>query len=161
MSGLTLDISLKLLTPFLVVGGWVVVYRLQALQARRKLLRETAEKVRDSVSALLADAINFHTKEFDAEKKIAITLALTHLEKRYQLFPQIAGGNNSCFPAVDPKQVAIDAQFMVELRQAITLVHFDEPEQPLTQTSAQIQRITSSAVALIGEIDRVIVAALD
>lgn len=144
-----------------MIGGWAVVYRLQALQARRKMLRETAEKVRDSVSTLLADAINFHTKEFDAEKKIAITLALTHLERRYQLFPQIAGGANNCFPAVDPKQVTIDPQFMVELRQAITLEHFDEPESPLTQTSPQIQRITAAAVGLIGEIDKVIVAALD
>lgn len=144
-----------------MVGGWVVVYRLQALQARRKLLRETAEKVRDSVSELLADAVSFHTKEFDAEKKIAITLALTHLEKRYALFPKIAGAVNSCFPAVDPKQVEIAPKFMVELRQAITLVHFDEPEPPLTQGCAQIQRITAAAIALISEIDRVIVAALD
>ncbi len=158
---MTLDLLLKALTPILVVGGWAVVYRLQALQARRKLLRETAEKVRESISALLADAISFHTKEFDAEKKMAIALALTHLEQRYALFPRIAATRNSCFPAVDPKQVEIAPRFMVELRQAITLEHFDAPEPPLTQGSAQIQRITAAAIELLGEIDRVIVAALD
>ena len=161
MSGLTFELFLKILTPLLVVGGWVVVYRLQALQARRKLLRETAEKVRESVTTLLEEAISFHTKEFDPEKKVAITLALTHLEKRYELFPKIAAGANSCIPAVDPKQVEIPPKFIVELRQAITLLHFDEPEQPLSQGSPQIQRITAASVALIGEVDRVIVAALD
>lgn len=137
------------------------MYRLQALQARRKLLRETAEKVRDSVSELLAAAIIFHIKPFDEEKKIAITLALTHLEKRYKIFPQIAAGSHSCFPAVDLKLVDVPPKFMVELRQAITLMHFDGPEQPLAQGCEQIQQITAAAVALIDEIDRVIVAALD
>ena len=144
MNPTSLDLALKVLTPVLVVGGWIVVYRLQALQARRKLLRETAEKVREAVAELLEAAISFHTKEFDVEKKVAITLALTHIEKRYQLFPKIAEGNNGCFPAVDPKRVQIPPEFMVELRQAITLTHFDEKEDPLKEGSAQVNHITAA-----------------
>ena len=151
-----------MLTPVLVVGGWVVVYRLQALQARRKHLREMAEKTREAVVQLLELAIKFHTTKFDSQQKLAIVLALTHIEKRYELFPHIAVGKNECMPsAVDPALVTINPAFLVELRQAITLDHFDGDEEPLSQGAEQVQRISAAALGLIGEIDRVIVSALD
>ena len=55
-----MELILKSLTPLLVVGGWIVVYQLQALQARRKLLREEVEKTRQAVEKLLEMALKFH-----------------------------------------------------------------------------------------------------
>lgn len=157
-----MEFFLKVLTPLLVVGGWVVVYRLQAMQARRKLLREVAEKAREAVENLQEIAIKFHTSKFDPDKRLVILLAMTRIENRYKLFPQIASGGWAGFPdAVAPNLVAIDSKFMVSLRRAVTLVHFDEEEHPLPHSAPQIQDIMAAAGELISEIDRVIVAALD
>lgn len=157
-----MDFFLKVLTPLLVVGGWIVVYKLQALQARRKLLREVAEKARDAVEELQVMAIKFHTSKFDGDQKLGILLAMTRIEKRYKLFPQIASGGSECAPdAVDPAIVVIDSKLMVALRRAITLEHFDVEEEPLPHGAQQVQGIMAAGGDLISDIDRVIVAALD
>lgn len=157
----SLDILLKILTPCLVVGGWIVVYRLQALQARRKVLREMVDKVRQEIEELQAAAIKFHTSDFDLEAKINISLSLTRIEKSYQLFPQIASGTCGCFPAVDPKKVVINPGYMVDLRRAITLKHFDEPGTPLKITDCQVQDIMAASAQLLSAVNDVMVAALD
>ncbi len=158
-----MELILKSLTPLLVVGGWIVVYQLQALQARRKLLREEVEKTRQAVEKLLEMALKFHTTPFDEDKRTAILLSFNDIERRYTLFPKIARARSRCLPhAVKPTLVEIDPNTFVTLRKAITLEHFEDAEaEPLKHNHKQISDIRVAAVAMIEKIDKVLVSALD
>ncbi|WP_148237974.1 hypothetical protein [Alicycliphilus denitrificans] len=157
------DGFLKYLPSVLVVLGWAIAYKLQALQARRKLLREEVEKTRQAVEKLREIALQFHVNVYDPEKRGAIVIALTDIERRYGMFPEIARARSECsFNAVDISKTRVDAKYLTELRQAITLEHFEDPESaPLQHGHEQLERITVAASALIGELDKVLVAALD
>jgi hypothetical protein len=157
------DTLLKLLPSALVVGGWLVVYQLQALQARRKVLREEAEKARNVVEALRAAAIKFHLTKHSAPERLSILSSITDIERRCAIFPRIASRGRSCLPhAVDPKLTIVDSKYIVRLRQAITLEHFDDPNaEPLHIGSPQVSKITDACQALILSIDGVLIAALD
>lgn len=140
----------------------MVVYRLQALQVRRKHIREAAEKVREAVDEILTLATRFHTTAFDPSMQMEIIAALTQIEKRYELFPKMAAGKSECsMDAVDPAKVSISPSFIFNLRVAITSNHFDEASAPLSPRDPQIADIQSAAHDLTAELDRVIVAALD
>lgn len=154
---------LKLLPSLLVVGGWVIVYQLQALQARRKLLREEAEKTRTAVEKLNEAALRFHMNERSESDRLVITAALTDLERRCELFPKIAASRKKWLPScVDPQKVKVDVALIVAARKAITLEHFDDPDaEALKLGSPQLEAITSSCTTLIRTIDEVLVASLD
>ena len=162
-----LDLFLRALPPLLVVGGWVVIYHLQALQARRKLLREEAEKARIAVTALQEAAIEFHTSTFSASRKLAVHGMLTDLDRRRDLIPALARPKQIFkfveLPLLDAQaNILIDAKLIVELRQAITLEHFEDPTAaPLSADDPQLKLIAQKCLALVSEIDRILIAALD
>ena len=154
---------LKILPSLLVVGGWVIVYQLQALQARRKVLREEVEKARAAVLNLNGDALRFHMNVHSVPDRLAIVAALTDIERRCELFPQISIARRAWLPdAVPTTKAKIEAALIVKVRQAITLDHFDdESAGPLPVGSKQLEEITSACTALVRSIDGVMVAALD
>lgn len=151
----------------LVVGGWIVVYQLQALQARRKLLREEADKARVAVVALQVAAVEFHTTPFSASRRLSVLGMLTDLDRRRDLIPALARPKRVFkiinLPLIKAQaDVLIDAKSIVELRQAITLEHFDdEAADPLSGEHPQLMLITQKCMDLVAEIDRVLIAALD
>lgn len=158
-----LDLAFKSLPPILVVGGWIVVYQLQALQARRKILREEVDKTRGAVEKLLDLSLKFHTSQYDDEKRTAILLAFNDVERRYSLFPRIVTSRAKCIPhAVRPDAVVVDPELLVNLRSAVTLEHFDDPQAvALAYGHKQLDEIRAAAHALITQLDVVLVAALD
>ncbi|RYF60743.1 MAG: hypothetical protein EOO27_04795 [Comamonadaceae bacterium] len=162
-----LDLLLRALPPILVVGGWVVVYYVQALQARRKLLREEADKARTAILGLQQQAVSFHTQEFSATERLKVLAALNDVERRCQMLPNIARTKNvlgmkDVSPVDDPVSARIPTSFIVALQRAITLDHFDDPQAPpLSAGAIQIWHITHSADELVKAVDAVLIAALD
>jgi hypothetical protein len=161
-----LDVVLRSLTPILVVGGWVVVYQLQALQSRRKLLREEAETMRQAVHDLHELAVEFHTEAYAAPRRLEVLRRMTELERRRTVLPQIARSKRVLGFSVSPlSSVAaahIEPQLVVKLNQAITLEHFDDPTaEPLDAGSGQFQKIAQACSDMVAAIDNILIAALD
>lgn len=158
-----LDILLKLVPSILVVGGWVVVYQLQALQARRKLLREEMDKARDAVAELQEAALRFHMSVYSVADRMLVIGLLTDIDRRLTLFPRIATSRHWFLPnSVMPQDVTVNLDYLVRLRQAITLEHFDDPEMtPLVLGDPLINNITGASAQMVFELDRVFVAAID
>lgn len=162
-----LDLFLKSLPPLLVVGGWVVVYYVQALQNRRKLLREEADKARSAVTSLLEDAVKFHTDTFSPSARLKVLAGLNDIERRANLLPAIASKKKAWgwlpLPKIaDPTAVAVDAELIVRLRQSITLEHFDDPNAaPLGIDAQQLQLMVTATAALHAAIDKALIASLD
>ena len=154
---------LKILPSLLVVGGWMIVYQLQALQARRKVLREEVEKARAAVLTLNGDALRFHMSAHSIADRLALVAALTDIERRCELFPQISVARRTWLPdAVPTNKAKVDSALIVNVRQAITLNHFDdESAAPLSVGSTQLEEITAACTALVRSVDGVMVAALD
>lgn len=151
----------------MVVGGWIVVYQLQALQARRKLLREEADKARVAVVALQQAAVEFHTSTFSASRRLSVLGMLTDLDRRRKLIPALARPKRvakivTLSPVDAQANVLIEAKLIVELRQAITLEHFDDQTAaPLGAENPQLELIAQRCMDLVAEIDRVLITALD
>lgn len=157
------DTFVKILPPLVIVGGWVVVYQLQALQARRKLLREEVEKTIEAVNELLDIAIRFHTTAYDESLKSSITLALTDIERRYSNFPRICTAKKSYLPnAANLEKVQVDPEYLINLRRSITIEHFDEKfEVELKHSDKKITIIRGAALDLMNAVDKVFIEALD
>lgn len=139
------------------------MYQLQALQARRKILREEVDKTRVVVEKLLDISLRFHTSPYDDEKRTAILLAFNDVERRYGLFPRIVTSRAKYLPdAVRPDLVGIDPELLVNLRSAVTLEHFEDSQAAaLPHGHKQLDEIRAAALALINQLDVVLVAALD
>ena len=161
-----LDLVLRSLPPILVVGGWAIAYHLQGLQARRKLLREEAEGMRDAVAELHQAALEFHTNVYEESKRLLILRSITDLERRRQMLP-LMGRSRSFLgkdyaPVSSIEAVTIAPQLIANLNQAITLEHFDDPSaEPLKAADPQVLKIGQEAAELTAAIDRAFVAALD
>ena len=161
-----LDFLLRAITPFLVVGGWIVVYQLQALQARRKLLREEADKARSAVYAVHELAVQFHTQDHDASRRVEVMRAVTDIERRRGMLEQIARPKRIMGCTVSPLALNatahIDADLVKRLNQAITLEHFDDPEaKAIGIGDAQIKKIDAACADLVAAVDLVVIAGLD
>lgn len=154
---------LSILPSALVVGGWIIVYQLQALQARRKVLREEVEKTRTAVVSLTETALRFHMKPHSVEDQMQILASITDIERRYAMFPKIAAGRSRWLPdAVQPVLTKINPELLIRLRQAITLEHFDDPQlEPLPYGSRQLTDIGNESRRLVSAIDEVLIASLD
>ena len=157
------DGVLRALPPFLVVVGWVFVYKLQALQARKKFLREEVEKARGAIEKLEALAIVFHTTTYSAASNFAIVSGITDIERRCSLFPKIIGAQTARrFPPRAPRLTTVEPSLFVAIRQAITLKHFDDPKDaPLSPTDLQLAEIASACNAAIAALDTVLLVGLD
>ena len=161
-----LDLILRSLPPLLVVGGWAVVYQLQGLQARRKLLREEADKMRAAVHDLHQLAADFHTHAYSEHDRLKVLRAMTDLDRRREMLPRIARSKKIVFwqvsPIADVSDVSLDPRLIVSLNQAITGEHFDDPgAEPLPGDAEQLRRIGDSCAALVLAIDQALIAALD
>ena len=145
----------------------MVVYQLQALQARRKLLREEAEAMRDAAHELHQLAVDFHTEEYSKSKQLELLRAITDLDRRRELLPKIARAKRVSGFMVEavaggPAAVTIPAHLVVAINQAATLEHFGDPAAaPLEHSSPQVQRIGQRCNELVAAVDGVLLAAMD
>ncbi|MCW5319645.1 hypothetical protein D5039_00145 [Verminephrobacter aporrectodeae subsp. tuberculatae] len=147
----------------IVVLGWAIVYQIQALQVRRKILREEIEKTRDVIIELGKTAARFHMNPYSVEDHMSITSLLTDIERRYSMFPKIAKARRRFLPnAVEVGKIEVDPKHLVGLRQAITGTHFDDSAAlALPHSDSQFKDISSATRQMILVIDGVFVAALD
>lgn len=157
------DDLFKYLPSILVVGGWCIAYQLQALQARRKVLREEIEKTRAAVESLNSSALGFHLEKFSAVKRWEILRAIEDVERRCTLLPVVANARALMLRRVlDPSKMTIDPRLFVELRQSITLEHFDDPDQdPLKHEAQQLRKISASCFSISSALDSALITALD
>ena len=141
----------------------MVIYQLQALQARRKILREEVDKAKAAVEKLRESAISLHTKAHTPLEHHSIKGMLSDIERRCNLWPGIAAKRRKwLWPAADMVQVTLDPTHMMHLRQAITLEHFDDVSaSPLMHDAPQLSQIMEAANDLVLAMDKVLVAALD
>ncbi len=159
----SLDTFLKVLPSLLVVGGWVVIYRLQAVQSRRKMLREYIEETREAIADLLETALRFHTDTRTVTDGMLLLGKFTDIERRLCMLPRMAQ-SRWAYPKTiaDPSMMVVDLMFLVRLRQAITLDHFDDPlEAPLAFGAPQLGKIASASSRLTLEVDQCHLAAMD
>lgn len=163
----TLDLIARLVTPLMVVAGWVVVYQLQGLQARRKQLREEAEKARGAVDALQRLSIAFHTAKYSSDKRLEVLVAYNDVARRCELLglivqPKKLFGVMELAALPRGTDVKVRPGLYIEMKQAITLDHFDDQEQePLAPSAEQIQRIVDAAGALTTRLDQIMMLGLD
>jgi len=153
----------RILPLFLVVFGWVVVYRVQSLQARKKFLREEVEKARAAIEKLESLAISFHTTPYSAASSFAILSGITDIERRCGLFPKIMKDRPANkFLRRSSRPTTVDPSLFVAIRQAITLDHFDDPAaSALPSNDLQLTKIASACNAAIGALDAVLLVGLD
>lgn len=158
-----LDVLQITLPAILVIVGWYVVYRLQALQVRRRSLREHVTQLRTLSKEIRGAAIDFHTGLFDVEKHEVLLELLQELDDRCALLPNMARTTSCWMPnAADVNVCGLVAREVMRFRQAITLDHFDNDQQAaLVVGDPQIVQVRNAARILLVQLDRVSTTALD
>lgn len=158
----TWDALAKILSPILIIAGWYVVVSNQARQSRRKIIREELELLRTAVSELGEAAIKFHTQSYSEDSRRHILVQLTQANRRLQLLPHIARTNWMTWDAIPAKSLPNPTKRIIELRQAITFNHFDDPTQSaLSMDSREIGLIERACHCLLLSLDEFMIAALD
>lgn len=158
------DVVALVIQATVIIAGWFVVHRLQGLQARRKMLRERVDLARREVRQVREAALRFHTAPaFSQERSERLVEMIADLDRSCELFPNIVRGRLSWVNAANPDRCKVDPTCTKQLRQAITLEHFDADDRwrPLQRDAKQIFAIKQSTAQMLDELDRIMVAALD
>lgn len=101
----------------LIIGGWFFVHKAALSRERRKEKREVIDRVLEEIRAIESIAIDFHSsKIFNKKVNSNITLRIDRLSRKLQAPPFAALG--------------ISTDLMIQIRQAITLRHFDKSDFP-------------------------------
>lgn len=148
----------------LIIAGWFVVHHLQGFQARRRMLRERVDVARNDVRQIRDAALRFHTAPaFSPEGNESLLEMIADLDRSCKLFPNIVQGRLPGINAANPGRCRVDPTCTKQLRQAITLEHFDADHnwQPLAGSAEQLADIRQSAAQMLDELDRIMVDALD
>ncbi|SCZ86434.1 conserved hypothetical protein [Nitrosomonas mobilis] len=113
-----------LFSGVLIIGGWFVVHKATLSRERRKEKREIINNVLEEIRAIESIAVDFHNSViFDGKVNSNITLRIDRLSRKLQATPFA--------------ELGISRDLMIQIRQAITLKHFDKSDFPTV-----FQRIT-------------------
>lgn len=160
------DTLVKLLPPILIIVGWYVVVSVQALQSRRRIIREELATLRTMVGELKDAAIKFHTQSPSEDLRRNIMAQLKEIARRADLLPRIAKTNWIMLDAIPKKRLPKPTSYIIALRQAVTTHHFDSlienlPQPALSLDSDQILQIESEHHNFLAYLDETMIAALD
>jgi len=156
------DALAKILSPILIIAGWYVVVSNQSRQSRRKIIRDELETLRTIVGELGEAGIKFHTQSHNDELRRSIVGQLTLVSQRATLLPRIARTGWMTWDAIPSKRIPDLGPCIIALRQAITLHHFDDPEQlALSGDSSEIDAIEGARRDVLTLLDEMMIAALD